>query len=326
MSPTLRRSLGLTGAICPRRAPGGFTLVELLVAVGVLGLLAAITLPAIQASREASRRMTCSSHLHQLVVANQNHVATHGYYAGTGMKRAPFKVLLPFVEAQMPTEDGPPAVEVYQCPAEPHSDWGHAWSMNYLANHGSHIFLLPDGLEEPDGLYSSYTWKLQPRDVTDGESHTAMFSERLLPFPGWMYRTPEESSEAHRRHPLICLWRLGESFFHGQEDAFLSACRDPARRQPQTVAFSGPFQDISNNLISYDHVLPPNSPGCRYIEPPRPYLWTLPEWSLPATSAHPGGVTLALCDGAAKFISEGIDVRVWRALGTRNGGESTGSY
>jgi prepilin-type processing-associated H-X9-DG protein len=45
-----------------------------------------------------------------------------------------------------------------------------------------------------------------------------------------------------------------------------------------------------------------------------------------ANSAHPGGVNLLLCDGSVHFVTYGINLVTWRALGTRNGGEVIGDY
>src|SRR5690349_2716483 len=86
-----------------------FTLVELLVVIAIIGVLVALLLPAVQAAREASRRMKCGSGLRQLGIALHNYEGTFNILpmgtmnigtggTGTANNSSPIPMMLPYLE------------------------------------------------------------------------------------------------------------------------------------------------------------------------------------------------------------------------------------
>jgi prepilin-type N-terminal cleavage/methylation domain-containing protein/prepilin-type processing-associated H-X9-DG protein len=193
----------------------GFTLVELLVVIAIIGILIAMLLPAIQASREAANRNACLNHLAQLGVAVHNYEMAHGVYPpGTIEKQGPIQNvakgdhrnwiihLLPYIEETNAYRHIDQSVGVYNAKNAPvravtiptlvcPSECGSASLTIGLSNYAG----VHHDVEAPIDVNNNGVFFLNSHlrydDITDGPSHTLFIGEKIFDSYdlGWMSGT-----------------------------------------------------------------------------------------------------------------------------------------
>jgi len=182
------------------RSNRGFTLIELLVVIAIVGVLVSLLLPAVQAVREASRRISCSNNLHQIGIALQNyHTAFRRFPPGgievrpqvpRGKQLAWSAFVLPYMGETAAYEkidfDYPfdhdrneaaskVVIGTYLCPSTPRDVpliQGRA-ATDYGGIYGERIM----GRNDPPRGVMIHDQAIAFRDIIDGSSSTMMVSE-----------------------------------------------------------------------------------------------------------------------------------------------------
>ncbi len=279
--------------VATRTPRSGITLLEVIVAIGIISVLLAIIVPAVSTSRAVSQRVACGSQLRQIAIACENYTGVAGIYPPYpgGWKRH----LVPYLELS----DSQRIVPVYACPADrEHATGELPMNVSYAMNDGQ-----GDGYS--NGICQESGNPVSPAEVIDGLSTTAAFSERLsAPWFGSL----NVNWNDHRN-----LWsrKLRRIYVdHVDFDAFYHECHNNAG-EPAAAWY------LTDN---YEHVMPPNHNSCQlYPTDANPIPRTVRV--VTAGSPHTGGTHTVFCDGHLQFIADQIDVGVWRAVGSRNGGE-----
>ncbi len=275
----------------------GFSLIELLVVITIIGILIALLLPAVQAAREAARRISCVNNLKQIGLATHlyhdaHHCLPPASFSGGLFSGSTLLILLPYIEqassyVQYHPDKGITAPEnkgvvstripIFLCPsmAVPRTvpDTAH----DEVGAPGS--YAVSTGSESPWSPHNGAIVKLGQSKQTisiehirDGTSNTFMYGE--FDYGLQDLKWPDGSFQGG-----FPQWAIGYPGF-------------------TWGATWGPF--------NRDRIAEPNCPQM---------TWTA------FRSDHPGGVNFALVDGSVHFIPDETDKSVLDALATRAGGE-----
>ena len=318
----------------------GFTLVELLVVIAIIGILIALLLPAVQSAREAARRSQCNNNLKQIGVALQNYhdvfkrlpASDSGVWNSSGNLTntdiSEHARLLPYLEQNnvfqmvnfsvkwndpLNALAAAQRVKVFMCPSDSSLQVPVTYGPNnYYGNQGTQILYggVPPtnptnsnfGMPPADGIFFTNSF-LPFADVLDGLSNTAAFAEKVTGDWNNGFSTPLSDTFQPGTYPAT-------------PDQALADCRAVNVADLTKQGYSnigGPWLEAYHSTAYYYHVAPPNERSCMY--PPGRIMTT-------ANSYHPGGVQVSLCDGSVRWVSEGVDLFAWRALGSRKGREA----
>jgi prepilin-type N-terminal cleavage/methylation domain-containing protein/prepilin-type processing-associated H-X9-DG protein len=337
-----------------------FTLIELLVVIAIIAVLIGLLLPAVQKVRDASARAKCQNNLKQLALGAHNYHNAYGTlmpgtrsYNGTQPNR--FQPKLPAIVSSQNTfpenswyDDHSWLIFMYayieadnvfrqydmsyslssaknlearmagnvpvlECPSDiglqknewapiTQSIWWTRWRSNYCANFGNTDYGQrsksdASGTVLFGGAPFSFVKGIPLVAIQDGASQTLMFSENVLvgPEPGWS-------------GPLSDVMNgTGGCAFEGFYPPNLKGCDEVSRVYPGPDARNGrPGQGgVANGTCT---VISTNTNSQELA-------------SHSARSKHSGGVNAALCDGSVQFYTDSINIQVWRALSSAQGGD-----
>lgn len=325
------------------RTARGFTLIELLVVIAIIAIVVALLLPAVQQAREAARRTQCKNNLKQMGIAMHNYHDTAktlppGYLFTKGSVwetiGGPTISLMPYFEqanlqklidknkpwyAQRP-DAARTVVSLFLCPSDPTPSTimepgvagypvgvifgasSYAYSLGYDDAVCFSARLGEKRRTKDMGVFHVHS-NTRFRDVTDGTSNTiaageaASFWEMCDGPPGCDTAIPNQ--QAHHA------WIIDGT----NKEPYLNAGLHYGGSLASTV------ERMNKPVATGAYMHTSGATDCR------PSWAGGPHWGTNFRSHHTGGCNFLLCDGSVKFLSELVDMGIYRSVSTIGGRE-----
>lgn len=324
----------------------GFTVVELLVAIGIIALLIALLVPAVQQTRESSRRLSCRNNLHQMGLALHNYHSEFGVFPPGGVHittaepgtvptgsqmtdgRAPWTVLiLPQLDqatrynafnlnatfacrADLTANTPEPnlkqqflPISTYTCPGETSNHGGLCSNYAACQGGGTPSAAAAQSAKAPgqvprlffnNGIFY-HNSSIGFEDVQDGTSTTLLVGESKY------IGTQASFQPTNAWWPWSASVRADDAQLHAALFNISATC-DPINF-PQNGEYTE--EDILQHRAVYQ--------GAGHGGQQRVF-----------GSWHKGGAHFLMADGAVHFLSENMDLAVYRSLGQRADGGPSG--
>jgi prepilin-type N-terminal cleavage/methylation domain-containing protein/prepilin-type processing-associated H-X9-DG protein len=326
-----------------RRRPG-FTLIELLVVIAIISVLIALLLPAVQAAREAARRMQCTNNLKQIGLAlNSYHASWNGFpvgflYAYQGIlpdssasqyRWSALAQMAPYMEqanvfnainfnfpiAHKPTSSGALFWPYFEANT---SAMATQIAMFLCPSDGApppavgtgptnYAFCAGDGSNGGDATNADGTFILGPSVTIAGVTDGTSQTAAASEHSLGIAGPYSQTTAT----PIPMPWSRAMSRVAAAPltDAACAVAPDGWLLNKGSSWWDGNYQNAL-----YNHYLTPNAnrPDC--------IVYHNPGWKA-ARSYHPGGVDLLFGDGHVAFIKDSVNLATWRAISTRAGGE-----